>query len=225
MPKSKSVAEKTTLPGTPKRSSVPARQGMDNKRATTKALNRQAILDAARAVFGANGYGATHVRDIIGRTGLASGTFYNYFRSKEEIYEAILDQNALRLRPRLRAERIRAKSIEDFVAGGFATFFDYVANDEMMFRVVHEQSKRPNMRMDTPEILAGFDELRQDIETAIAAGILPNVDAGYLMAAIAGIAFEVGNRMVERTPPDPKGAAAFATTMVLGGLSLMRTTK
>ena len=124
MPKSKPAAKNGTRLDKPKRPAGAMRKPADNKRAATKALNRQTILDAARAVFGANGYGATHVRDIIGRTGLASGTFYNYFRSKEEIYEAILDQNALRLRPRLRAERIRARSIEDFVAGGFATFFD-----------------------------------------------------------------------------------------------------
>ncbi len=193
-----------------------------DKREARKAINRQAILDAARLVFAELGYGATNVRDIIGRTDLGSGTFYNYFRSKEDIYTAILDQNALRLRPRLRAERIRAKSIEEFVAGGFQTFFDYVANEEMMFRVVRDQSRHVKMRIQTSEVLAGFDELRLDIVAAIGAGVLPPVDPGYLMAAIAGIAFEVANRMIERDPPDPKGAAEFATQLILGGLSKMR---
>jgi hypothetical protein len=45
-----------------------------------RSQNRQAILDAAREVFGELGYDAATVRDIIRRTGLASGTFYNYYK-------------------------------------------------------------------------------------------------------------------------------------------------
>jgi len=51
------------------------------KREKTKAANRQAILAAARRVFAQLGYEAATVRDIIRGTALASGTFYNYFRS------------------------------------------------------------------------------------------------------------------------------------------------
>ena len=68
------------------------------KREVTKAANRLAILEAAQAVFGELGYEAATVRDIIRRTGLASGTFYNYFRSKEELFEALSDDAARRLR-------------------------------------------------------------------------------------------------------------------------------
>ena len=59
------------------------------KRERTKANNREAILAGATEVFSELGYGATTVRDIIRQTGLASGTFYNYFKSKEEVFEAL----------------------------------------------------------------------------------------------------------------------------------------
>ena len=59
------------------------------KRERTKTANRQAILDAAREVFGELGYDAATVRDIIRRTGLASGTFYNYYKSKEEVFDEV----------------------------------------------------------------------------------------------------------------------------------------
>lgn len=55
------------------------------KREQTKARNRETILAAAKRVFADKGYEAATVRDIIRGTDLASGTFYNYFRSKEEI--------------------------------------------------------------------------------------------------------------------------------------------
>jgi len=93
---------------------------MTGKRERTKTANREAILAAAREVFTKLGYGATTVRDIIRATDLASGTFYNYFKSKEEVFQAIQDENALRVRPRLRAERIRARSVEEFISGSSA---------------------------------------------------------------------------------------------------------
>ena len=67
-----------------------------SKRAQTKLENRRAILTAAREVFAEIGYEAASVRDIIGRTGLASGTFYNYYRSKEEIAHAMASDAAER---------------------------------------------------------------------------------------------------------------------------------
>ena len=73
------------------------------KRELTKVQNRLAILDAAREVFGELGYETATVRDIIRRTGLAAGTFYNYFRSKEEVFAALSDDGARRFAPILKA--------------------------------------------------------------------------------------------------------------------------
>ena len=66
------------------------------KRARTKAANRQAILEAARQVFARLGADAATVRDIIRETDLAAGTFYNYFKSKEEVFEALADEGVVR---------------------------------------------------------------------------------------------------------------------------------
>src|SRR4029079_16907220 len=73
------------------------------KRERAKAANREAILVATRRVFAQLGYDAATVRDIIRGTELASGTFYNYFRSKEEVYEALADDGAARFTQILRA--------------------------------------------------------------------------------------------------------------------------
>lgn len=188
------------------------------KREQTKLQNRQTILTAARDVFADLGYGATTVRDIIRATPLASGTFYNYFKSKEEVFQAIQDESALRIRPRLREERAKAGSIEEFISGTFRTFLEYVAADEHNFRAIRRNTDTLRVRMDTAEIIAGFEELREDIETAIAKGLFPPVDSDYLMASIVGVAFEVAERMLRRDDPDPAQAADFATALFLGGV-------
>ncbi len=188
------------------------------KREQTKLQNRQIILDAARGVFAELGYGAATVRDIIRATPLASGTFYNYFKSKEEIYQAIRDEVALAIRPRLREERMKARTVEEFISGTFRTFFEFVASDRIDFRSIRHNADITRVRVDTPEVIAGFDELREDIETAIPRGLFPPIDADFLMAAIAGVAFEVAERMMRREAPDPAAAAVFATALFLGGI-------
>jgi len=188
------------------------------KREITKEQNRQLILEAARKVFAELGYGATTVRDIIRATPLASGTFYNYFKSKEEVFQAIQDESALRIRPRLRDERAKAASIEQFISGTFRTFFEYVASDEANFHAIRRNTDTLRVRMDTPEIIAGFEELREDLETAIAKRLFPPVDADFLMAAIVGVAFEIAERMLRRELPDTAAAASFATALFMGGV-------
>ena len=188
------------------------------KREQTKVQNRELILEAARVVFAELGFGATTVRDIIRATPLASGTFYNYFKSKEEVYQAIRDDVALAIRPRLREERMKAKSVEEFISSTFRTFLEFVADDQVNFRTIRHSADTTRVRMDTPEVVAGFEELREDIEKAIQDGLFPQVDADFLMAAIVGVAFEVGERMVLREQRDPVAAATFATALFLGGI-------
>lgn len=77
------------------------------KRASNRASNRDAILMAARHVFAERGFGGTTVRDIIRRTALASGTFYNYFDSKEAVFEALSVEVGEDLRRRLAEARAR----------------------------------------------------------------------------------------------------------------------
>ncbi len=189
------------------------------KREQTKANNRRAIIEAGRYVFAELGYGETTVRDIIRKTGLASGTFYNYFKSKEEVFQAIMDENALRVRPRLRSERIRAQNFEEWVRSMFFVFFDFVVNDQHNFAILRRNSGALRVRMDTPEIIAGFDELRVDLEKAVAAGIAPKVDVGFLSSAMIGIAFEMSDQLVLRENPNVEEATDFATSLLLNGLN------
>jgi AcrR family transcriptional regulator len=192
------------------------RTAAPGKREQTKLQNRQLILGAARRVFAELGYGATTVRDIIRATPLASGTFYNYFDSKDEVFQAIRDEVALAIRPRLHEERMKAATVEEFISGTFRTFFEFVADDRVNFRAIRSDTAR--VRMDSPQVIAGFEELRDDLEIAIAKGLFPPINADFLMAAIVGVAFEVAERMMQREPHDGVAAAKFATALFIGGV-------
>ncbi|PEZ08151.1 TetR family transcriptional regulator [Bacillus sp. AFS018417] len=51
---------------------------------------RNEILDTAERLFVSKGYMKTTVNDILREIGIAKGTFYHYFKSKEEVMDAII---------------------------------------------------------------------------------------------------------------------------------------
>jgi AcrR family transcriptional regulator len=51
---------------------------------------RNEILDAAEMLFFTKGYGKTTVNDVLNAIGIAKGTFYYYFKSKEEVMDAVV---------------------------------------------------------------------------------------------------------------------------------------
>lgn len=53
---------------------------------------RAQFLNVALELFAARGYHATSISHIIDKADVARGTFYQYFRSKREIFDSLLDQ-------------------------------------------------------------------------------------------------------------------------------------
>ena len=188
------------------------------RRAATKAANRAAILDAARSVFAEHGFGGASVRDVIRRTDLASGTFYNYFPDKESLFRAVLEESAQTVRARVQTARREAGSLEEFVAAGYREYFTFLTEDPEAFALMSRNSGTIRAMFDEPIFGASVDELAADLRTAIKIGIVPHVDAEYMAAAMVGAALEVGVAMIRRDPPDVEGATQFATRVFLGGI-------
>jgi AcrR family transcriptional regulator len=56
-------------------------------------LRRTQILDGAKKLIAINGYYQTHVEDILREVKLGKGTFYLYFKNKEDLFIAILERS------------------------------------------------------------------------------------------------------------------------------------
>ncbi|WAB90275.1 TetR/AcrR family transcriptional regulator [Pseudomonas citronellolis] len=67
---------------------------MSGLRERQKEQRRASILDAALALFDANGYNATTVEQIAASAGVSAPTVFNYFGNKQEILLALLDRAA-----------------------------------------------------------------------------------------------------------------------------------
>ncbi|KJS35524.1 MAG: TetR family transcriptional regulator [Hyphomonas sp. BRH_c22] len=189
------------------------------KRAKSKAANRRAILDAGRRVFARIGFDATTVRDIIRETDLAAGTFYNYFKSKEEVFEAIAEDSTHRFRAHLSDVRARATTFEDYIHQAYHAYFSFIAAENAeAIKGGAPHLALIGVRVDTPEMLAIADEIRSDLDHVLSAAGAPVIDIDYLTAAAIGIAREMGDHMLHRRPVDAGAATRFAAALLLAGV-------
>jgi AcrR family transcriptional regulator len=186
------------------------------RRERTKAANRAAILAAGRAVFSDLGYDAASVRDVIRRTDLASGTFYNYFPDKAAVFGALVEETGAEARKRVRAARLSAGTPEQFVAGAYRAYFEFIVEDPDRFAFVRRNLDTIRTQFGDAVLPAGADELAEDLRAAIAAGRFPPVDVDYTAHAMVAVALELGARMVKRSPPDVDGATRFASALFRG---------
>ncbi len=79
-----SVATKTRIKEPPKAEA----RGGENR--------REALLDAAAAMFAAKGYDGTSIRDIAGAVGMLPGSLYYHFKSKEDLLLAVYRKGVAR---------------------------------------------------------------------------------------------------------------------------------
>ncbi|MFN8204282.1 MAG: helix-turn-helix domain-containing protein [Solirubrobacteraceae bacterium] len=189
------------------------------KRERTKQANRAAILHAARDAFVELGYGATTVRDIVRRTALASGTFYNYFPDKEAVFRALVDETARAAAERTHHARRSATTLEEFLGLGFRVYFELLLADRATFELVRRNAGTVRAMFDEPAIGAGVDLLADDLRAAIGSGLLPDHDARMMASAMAGATFELAVRMLEDDAPDVERAVGFCTRLFAGGLA------
>lgn len=84
-------------------------------------VRRTEILDTAQYLYYGKGYEQTSVQDIIDEVGIAKGTFYHYFDSKQDLLSALVDRTAdqtvQKLVPMINDERLGAlEKFDRFIA-------------------------------------------------------------------------------------------------------------
>ncbi|MCZ4495256.1 MAG: hypothetical protein QOH30_3186 [Baekduia sp.] len=192
------------------------------KREQTKQANRAAILVAAREVFAELGFGAASVRDIVRKTDLATGTFYNYFPDKEAVLRAVLQETAGEARVRVQEARRRGTTLEAFVREGFRAYFAFLLEDRLTSEMLSRNAGTIRAMFDEPSLVAGVEELADDLRAGVAAGLIPEHDVEYMAASMVGAAFEIGARMLDSDAPDADRATEFISALFIAGLDARR---
>jgi AcrR family transcriptional regulator len=187
------------------------------RREERKAENRAKLLAAARKVFAEKGLGAATARDIVRETDLATGTFYNYFRDKEEAFQTLLEESAEQARAAVRIERRKLDlSVEERVEAAFRAYFQLALEDRELFEVWRRNAGA--IAADENLFEPAIGELFEDLGEWAEAGDIPPLDLDYLATASAGLGFQIATHLIDREPPDVEGATKFCTRFFLGGV-------
>jgi TetR/AcrR family transcriptional regulator len=106
--------------------------------------SRAAILDAAERLFAELGYDATSLTQVGAEAGVSRGTPGYFFRSKAELYQAVLDRAFAEVREAVRAGRARAlaskESPETILAGAVSDYFDFLAARPNFVRLIEREA-------------------------------------------------------------------------------------
>jgi AcrR family transcriptional regulator len=87
---------------------------------------RREIIETAASLFSEHGYDETSVSMIINSIGIAKGTFYHYFTSKDEVLEVIVD---------LMVEKV-GKGVEEISRNDTQTALEKMGESSKFFRTV-----------------------------------------------------------------------------------------
>lgn len=100
----------------------------DRRRDATR--SREAILDAAERLFAAQGYEGTSLQEVGLAAGVSRGTPSYFFRSKAELYRAVLERTFGQVRTAVKSGRERAlksgEPPEVVLAGAVGEYFDFI---------------------------------------------------------------------------------------------------
>jgi AcrR family transcriptional regulator len=96
------------------------------------------LIDAAAAEFGERGYHEAAITGITRRAGVALGSFYTYFESKEEVFRALVHEMSRATRAHV-AEAV--KDAPDRLAAerlGLEAFISFVRKHPELYRIIEE---------------------------------------------------------------------------------------
>lgn len=168
---------------------------------------REKLLQAAETEFGEKGYHEATVSGITYRAGVALGTFYTYFESKEEIFQALVSYMSQHTR-RWIAERI-ADSPDRMTAErkGLEAYIEFARAHKGIYRIITEAEFVANDAYR--EHYTGFAKAYQhNLNKAGQQGDIREGDYEMWSWAIMGMAVTLGIRYAEWDENTPVSAIA-----------------
>ena len=169
-------------------------------------VRRQELIDVASALFAEKGYEAVSVRDILNVVNGAPGMFYYYFKSKQDIYIAAMEQYITQ-----RLER-KCKIIED----------ETVPFDEKLpiFRSMVEEDIQGYMERFAPQADASISDTSYKLYDLV--HMLGRMVGPYSKFILQGIR---ENRLNNRFHITEENAEAFATFVLYGAWGMIYNNK
>ena len=147
---------------------------------------KEKILKAAEKEFSEKGFHGTQISHIIRSAGVARGTFYIYFKSKEEIFEEILKRVIEDLKERIKPIDLSKDPVQQ-VKENIKRVIEYALERRELAKIVLYRSCEPEYARITD---CFFEEVvnlvKGSISKGVKLGILKPVDEEVVARVIVG---------------------------------------
>jgi AcrR family transcriptional regulator len=180
------------------------------------------ILDAARAEFGERGFGDSSIVGITQRAGVALGTFYTYFDSKEALFHALVRDMSAQVRDQVAPALRESADAIDAEGRALETFLRFAREHRDVYRLIDEaEFVEPR----------AYREHYETTASRIAARLIAGRDSGQITAdysdeeleiiawALMGANVFLGLRFSVWSSTDPKQVAAATNKLLRTGLA------
>ncbi len=175
---------------------VPTKRRKATREDPRSSNKRERILEAAVRVFAKHGFHGTRVSEIAKAAGVADGTIYLYFKSKDELLVSLFEDRVERLLAFLETELPRAKSAPDKLRRVIEIQLGLLDGERDLAEVVTvilRQSTKLMKEYAAPKFTAYLDTIGRVVAEGQAAGELrtdvsPHLAARAIFGALDGIA-------------------------------------
>jgi len=177
-----------------------------------QSAKRRQIIEGARALFLAQGFDAASMDAIARKAGVSKGTLYVYFKSKEDLFEAITEDEC-----RSQAEHVFELDPADpdvaavlrRLGGAFAHYLSHRSTSPIR-TVIAIADRMPEIGRQFYETgpAVGIAKLAHYLEAQVAAGVLEvadcNVAAGQFLDSCLSVTFKPVLFNFSAPPPDER---------------------
>ena len=148
------------------------------------------IDDTALRLFVEKGVTATTIKDIASTAGIAEGTIYRHYESKQELAWEIFAKNITELAVNLDRCQQKHQALKDKLAAFINLCYSFFDTKPMLFSYLL-LDHHGHIRKMTPEMPSPVRVLKNVIAEGMAAGEIPQADADVKTAMVLGLLIQV----------------------------------
>jgi len=176
-----------------------------DRRRLPRGEREERMLDAGERIFGRRGFRSASMEEIADASGITKALLYQYFGSKEGLYEACVERARARLFDRLEYEAESASPGRDRLRAVIAAYFEFLDEQRSSWWLLYGDASMNavnDMRRRNAEVIASL--IARDVEGAD--GHLDEEAVELLGHLIVGSGEQVARWWLER-PDIPKEQA------------------
>lgn len=194
---------------------------MKTKQQVVAEFRRAAIVRAARAVFARRGFAQAIVDEIAKEAGVAKGTLYLYFKSKTDIYRAVLDHDMKTLKKSTLDSLDAAATLKEKIRAFALARIEKAEGSKDFFRIMDSESGALNYTRSQYRdwLREPVHRLADAIQQAVAQGEVRPIDAEKAAWLVADMTRgTIQRRLLSQSETPPAADADFLLDFIWSAL-------